>query len=236
MKIGIFGDGVMGQQVYSLAEQNHIEVTFIYDVADATGVDVAIDFSHPDFFDVVKSTVMQHTLPVVICTTGLNEGQMQEIDEMSKHVPVIYTRNTSLGVTVLTHLAEEATRLLQGYDIEVIEKHHNQKVDAPSGTALQIVQAIEGAQTDMTRVYGREGLVGKRADNEIGIHAIRGGSIVGEHSIIFAGNDEVIELKHEAFSKKLFASGAIKAAQYIYQRQPGHYTMNDVLGISSQRR
>lgn len=231
MKLGIFGDGMMGMQVKMLAEAHGIETTFIYTVEEARVIDVAIDFSHPDFFKTVEESVTKYKIPVVICTTGFSDVQVGQIDAMSTQVPVVYTRNTSLGVAVLTHVVKEATRLLGDYDIEIIEKHHNQKVDSPSGTALQLVNTVEDVRENTTRVYGREGIVGKRTKDEIGIHAIRGGSIVGEHSVLFAGNDEVIELKHEAFSKKLFASGALKAAQYIYKKDPGHYTMTDVLGI-----
>lgn len=231
MKLGIFGDGTMGMQVKKLAQAQGIDAVFIYTIEDAATIDVAIDFSHPDFFNVVYESVMKYNIPVIICTTGLSHTQEMQITTMSEEVPVVYTRNTSLGVAVLTHVVKEATRLLTDYDIEIIEKHHNQKVDAPSGTALQLVSAIEEERGISTYVYGRDGLVGKRNRNEIGIHAIRGGSIVGEHSVLFAGNDEIIEIKHEAFSKKLFASGALKAAQYIYKKQPGHYTMTDVLEI-----
>lgn len=231
VRLGIFGDGMMGMQVKLLAEAQGINAAFIYTVEDAATIDVAIDFSHPDFFNVVYESVVQYKIPVVICTTGLSDVQMNQVDIISEHVPVVYTRNTSLGVAVLTHVVKEAARLLEDYDIEIIEKHHNQKVDAPSGTALQLAAAIEEARIKPTYVHGREGIVGKRMKDEIGIHAIRGGSIVGEHSVLFAGNDEVIELKHEAFSKKLFASGALKAAQYIHKKEPGHYTMVDVLGI-----
>lgn len=231
MKIGIIGDGMMGQQVKSLLDLENIPSTFIYRVGDAEGVDAIIDFSHPDFFKVVKETIETYRVPAVICTTGLSDNQMWMIDDLSKIVPIIYTRNTSLGVAVLTHIVEETTRLLSEFDIEIIEKHHNQKVDAPSGTALQLAKAVQNVRKETELVHGREGLVGKRDANEIGMHAIRGGSIVGEHSVIFAGVDEVIELKHEAFSKKLFANGAIRAAQYLIMKEPGHYTMKDVLGL-----
>lgn len=231
MRIGIFGDGAMGQQVKQLLEAAHIEATYIYREEEAENMDAIIDFSHPDFFSIVAQSIEKYRLPAVICTTGLNDAQQLKIEDLSKGAPILYTRNTSLGVAVLTHVVEETTRLLGGYDIEIIEKHHNQKVDAPSGTALQLASAVQQVRKDAVLVHGREGLVGKRSANEIGMHALRGGSIVGEHSVIFAGVDEVIELKHEAFSKKLFASGAIKAAQYLIKQEPGQYTMKDVLGI-----
>lgn len=221
----------MGQQVQQLAQEMQLTTKFLYHVDDANDVDAAIDFSHPDFFHVVAESIKKYNLPTVICTTGLSEAQVAEITQLGAYAPVLYTRNTSLGVTVLTHIVEQATRLFSGYDIEIIEKHHNQKVDSPSGTALQLLNVIEGVRENTKRVYGREGLVGKRDASEVGIHAVRGGSIVGEHTVLFASHDEVIELKHEAFSKKLFAHGAIKAVEYLQNQSKGQYTMKDVLGI-----
>lgn len=221
----------MGQQVQQLAQEMQLTTKFLYHVDDANDVDAAIDFSHPDFFHVVAESIKKYNLPTVICTTGLSEAQVAEITQLGAYAPVLYTRNTSLGVTVLTHIVEQATRLFSGYDIEIIEKHHNQKVDSPSGTALQLLNVIEGVRENTKRVYGREGLVGKRDASEVGIHAVRGGSIVGEHTVLFASHDEVIELKHEAFSKKLFAHGAIKAVEYLQNQLKGQYTMKDVLGI-----
>lgn len=221
----------MGQQVQQLAQEMQLTTKFLYHVDDANDVDAAIDFSHPDFFHVVAESIKKYNLPTVICTTGLSEAQVAEITQLGAYAPVLYTRNTSLGVTVLTHIVEQATRLFSGYDIEIIEKHHNQKVDSPSGTALQLLNVIEGVRENTRQVYGREGLVGKRDASEVGIHAVRGGSIVGEHTVLFASHDEVIELKHEAFSKKLFAHGAIKAVEYLQNQLKGQYTMKDVLGI-----
>jgi 4-hydroxy-tetrahydrodipicolinate reductase len=148
------------------------------------------------------------------------------IETASKTIPILYTGNTSLGINVLNEVVKSLTKVLEGFDIEIIEKHHNQKVDAPSGTARMFLKAIE-EERQVTPVYGRKG-VSKRQSNDVTIHAVRGGTISGEHSIIFAGDDEIIEVKHTALSKKVFAKGAITAARYVETQKSGLFSMKDI--------
>lgn len=193
--------------------------------------DVIIDFSHPSCTDsVLEYAVNTHT-PAVICTTGLSKQQRDKITEYSKKVPLFFSANMSIGINLLISLAKQSAKLLQGdFDIEIIEKHHNQKIDAPSGTALAIADAVSDAVSyEAEYVYDRHSVRKKRSPQEIGIHAVRGGTIVGEHSVIFAGTDEVIELKHQAASKEVFAVGAVKAAKFLADKPDGFYSMSDLV-------
>ena len=165
---------------------------------------------------------------MVIATTGYSDAQLKKIKELSTKVPVLFSGNYSLGVILLNRLVKLATPVLKDtFDIEIIEKHHNKKVDAPSGTAKMLVNAVN-ADGDMNIVYGREG-VAKRQKNDVGVHAIRGGTIVGEHQVIYAGTDEVLTLTHQAHSKAIFAKGALKGAQWLVKKPNGLYNMEDVL-------
>lgn len=192
-------------------------------------VDVVIDFSHHSTLDDVLEFSLDTKTPLVIATTGYNEDELSKIREASKIIPIFHSSNMSLGVNVLLKLAKEATKMLEGFDIEVLEKHHNKKVDAPSGTAIMIANAIKEVLPSIEYNYGRYGREAKRNDNEIGIHAIRGGTIVGEHDVIYAGHDEIIELKHIAQSKDIFAKGSITAAKYLANKEPGYYNMDNML-------
>ena len=192
--------------------------------------DVIIDFSHhagtADLVEYASRTLTK----VVVATTGHTPEELALIDELATKVGVVYAGNYSLGVNVLVELVKKASELLLGYDIEVIEKHHNKKVDAPSGTAKMLVNAVKD-NDEYNKVYGRHGDM-KRGEKEIGIHAVRGGTIVGEHEVIFAGEDEVIEIKHTALSKKMFAKGSVTAANWLNNTdEPKLYSMKDVLGI-----
>lgn len=194
-------------------------------------VDVIIDFSHPSAFAGILDYAVQKKLPLVIATTGLNEEQRDTLRQASKHIPVLLSANMSLGINLLLDLTKRATKMLQGdFDIEIIEKHHNQKIDAPSGTALAIADAVNSAMACNQKkyVYDRHSSRQKRTRDEIGIHSIRGGTITGEHTILFAGNDEMIEIKHTAVSKDLFAEGALKAATFLYNKAAGYYEMSDI--------
>lgn len=193
--------------------------------------DVIIDFSNPALFEDIKNFCLEKKVPVVFCTTGLSKEQVADIKEMSKVVPVFYSGNMSLGVNLLIELSKKAASILGGsFDIEIIEKHHNQKVDAPSGTAYMIADSIsETLEKEPQYVYDRHAYRMKRKQNEIGIHAVRGGTIVGEHQVIFAGNDEVLTLTHQAQSKALFATGALSAAEFLIKQNPGLYAMSDML-------
>ncbi|MCT4604876.1 MAG: 4-hydroxy-tetrahydrodipicolinate reductase [Marinisporobacter sp.] len=192
--------------------------------------DVLIDFSHHSALKDVLAYSVKTKTPLVVATTGLSGEDLKALMEASKDLPIFQTGNMSLGVNVLTDLAKRASLGLKDFDIEIIEKHHNQKVDAPSGTAYLIANGINEVFNDKKEfIYGRHGRSEKRKNNEISIHAIRGGSIVGEHTVIFAGPDEIIEIKHTALSKDIFALGAIKAARFLNVQKNGFYNMNDLL-------
>ncbi len=193
--------------------------------------DVVIDFSNPACLDDMLNYCITNSLPVIICTTGYSQEQVEKIKSASNSVPVFYSGNMSLGVNLIIELAKQATKVLgNDFDIEIVEKHHNQKVDAPSGTALMIADGIsEELQNTPQYVYDRHTYRRKRSKNEIGIHAIRGGTIVGEHDVIFAGHDEVVTISHQSQSKELFATGAINAALFVIGKPAGMYNMSQML-------
>ena len=206
--------------VFANINECNIEADVIIDFSTATAVKALLDYS----------TKMQ--LPVVVCTTGLSQEDINAVHAASKEVPVFFSANMSLGVNLLIALAKRATEVLgdSGFDIEIIEKHHNQKVDAPSGTALMIADAITDVLNDKPEyVYDRHAVRKKRSKDEIGIHAVRGGTIVGEHDVLFAGNDEIIEIKHTAMSKEVFAVGAIRAAKFVADKAAGMYSMQNMI-------
>lgn len=194
-------------------------------------IDVIIDFSHPSCFDAIVDYASANGIPAIICTTGLSADQRSKIEYTSKHLPIFFSANMSIGINLLIDLVCKAAKILEGnFDIEIIEKHHNQKLDAPSGTALAIADAIsETVDFYPEYTYDRHSVRKKRDKREIGIHAVRGGTIVGEHSVLFAGTDEVIEIKHSAASKEVFAVGAVRAALFMTAKSPGLYTMKDLI-------
>lgn len=196
-------------------------------------VDVILDFSRPDSLDNLLSYAKEKNTPLVLCTTGYTPEQLAKIDEFSKLVPLFRSANMSLGVNVVNNVLKKISALLyDSFDIEIIEKHHNQKVDSPSGTALLLANTIKDAIPEETAyIYGREG-IGKREHKDIGIHAVRGGSIVGEHEVIFAGQGEIIEIKHSALSREVFAVGALKACEFMAGKSAGLYSMDDVIECS----
>ena len=191
--------------------------------------DVIIDFSHHSTIDDTLSYAIKTKTPIVIATTGFNDEELTKIKKASNIIPIFHSSNMSLGVNVLVKLVKEAAKSLNGFDIEIIEKHHNKKLDAPSGTAVMIANGVKEVLPDSEYIYGRHGRSDKRNSNEIGIHAIRGGTIVGEHTTIFAGHDEVVEIKHSAQSKDIFAKGAIAAAKFLVKQEAGYYNMNNML-------
>lgn len=193
--------------------------------------DVIIDFSHPSLLDNMLDYAEANSIPSVICTTGLSKEQISRIEYVSEKVPIFFSANMSLGVNLLIDLVCKASKILEdNFDIEIIEKHHNKKVDAPSGTALAIADAISDAVSyEPEYTYDRHSVRRKRGKSEIGIHSMRGGTIVGEHSVIFAGTDEVIELKHTAASKEVFAAGAVKAAKFMKGKNAKLYAMRDLI-------
>lgn len=194
--------------------------------------DVIIDFSNAAAVDRMLDYCLEKQIPVVLCTTGLSEEQLQKVKETSEKVAVLKSANMSLGINLLMKLLQNAAKVLgtAGYDIEIVEKHHNQKVDAPSGTALALADSINDAMDDAyTYVYDRSQVRQKRDKKEMGISAVRGGTIVGEHEVIFAGEDEVIEFKHTAYSKAVFGKGAVEAGKFLKGKGPGLYDMKDVI-------
>ena len=238
--------GKMGQAVEScLNERDDVMITCGVDIAEGNNKtypvyrcfvdveetpDVIIDFSNPLVLDDMLSFAVEKKIPVIICTTGFSEAQVQKIKDTAKEIAVFYSGNMSLGINVLIALSKMAAKVLyNSFDIEVLEKHHNQKLDAPSGTALMIADAISEEIGDAQYVYDRHAYRKKRVHNEIGIHSVRGGTIVGEHEVIFAGHDEVVSLKHQAQSKGVFAAGAVNAAAYMKDKPAGLYDMSDVL-------
>lgn len=196
--------------------------------------DVIIDFSHPSTLDGLLSYCMTNGVPIVVATTGYNADQIAQIKKAAESIPVFFTFNMSLGINLMAELAKKAAAVLEGqFDIEIVEKHHNQKIDAPSGTAIMLADAInETLETKCSYVYDRHSVRAKRTNTEIGMHSIRGGTIVGEHEIIFAGRDEVITLKHEAHSKSVFAVGSVNAAVFLKDKSAGLYAMSDMLAES----
>ena len=192
--------------------------------------DVIIDFSNPAILSDLLKFSVNKKLPVVLATTGFSEEQVNSLKSASKIIPVFYSRNMSLGINVLIETAKKAAAVLEGFDIEIVEKHHNQKIDAPSGTALMIADAVSDIIPGTANyMYDRHSQRKKRGENEIGIHAIRGGTIVGEHDIIFAGRDEIVTISHSALSKDVFAVGSVNAALFISKKQNGLYDMSDLL-------
>lgn len=238
--------GRMGHVLARLiAERDDCRVVAGIDTNDALGLpfpiynkledmqekaDVLIDFSHPQAIMAALPVCAARTLPCVVCTTGLGEDVKQAMQQVSAKTAVFYSANMSLGINLLATLAKQAQAALPGFDIEIIEKHHHNKLDAPSGTALLLADAInEQAEGRYQYVYNRQPLRQKRGADEIGISAVRAGSIVGEHEVLFAGPDEVINLSHIAYSREVFANGAIAAAVFIAGKAPGMYTMQNML-------
>ena len=206
--------------VYRTLEECREEADVIIDFSNAKAVDHMIDFS------------VEKGLPVVVCTTGLSREQIEALEKASEKIAIMRSANMSVGINLLFNLLKEAAPKLAdaGFDIEIVEKHHNQKVDAPSGTALALADAVNDAlDKEYDYVYDRSGRREKRAKYEIGISAVRGGTIVGDHDVIFAGEDEVITFSHRAYSRAVFAKGAVQAAKFLAGKEPGMYTMQSAL-------
>lgn len=241
-------NGKMGRAITGLAKEDtevkivagvdtYTEVTNDYPVFTSieecdVEADVVIDFSNAKAVDGLLNYCVEKQVPVVLCTTGLSEEQLQKVEEASKKVAVLRSANMSLGINLLMQLLKEATKVLSpaGYDIEIVEKHHNQKLDAPSGTAIALADSINEAAGDQYEyVYDRSQVRKKREKKELGISAVRAGTIVGEHEVLFAGIDEVIEFKHTAYSRTVFGKGAVEAAKFLAGKPAGKYDMSDVV-------
>ena len=194
--------------------------------------DVCIDFSSALAVDGILDYCTKKKLPLVLCTTGLSNEQLENVKKSSETIAILRSANMSIGVNLLLKLVAQATKALEnkGFDIEIVEKHHNRKLDAPSGTALALADAVnEAAESSYDYIFSRSERREKRPATEIGIFSVRGGSIVGEHDVIFAGEDEVITLSHSAYSRSIFAKGAVEAAKFLYNKKAGVYSMFDVL-------
>ena len=241
-------NGKMGHTVRSIIDETEgIEVAAGIDISEGDAkfpvftnigecnvdADAIIDFSAPAALEGILKLAVEKNIPAVLCATGYSGEQLEKINEASGKVAILRSANMSLGINILAKLVAEASQILaeRGYDIEIVERHHNQKVDAPSGTALLLADAANSVlDPQYDYVYDRSQRREKRPKNEIGISAVRGGSIVGDHEVIFAGLDEVIELKHSAYSKAVFAKGAVNAALFLAGKPAGMYSMKDVIG------
>ena len=238
--------GRMGKAVLAATESTsgRLEVISGVDIADGNSTfpvyhdinltvekpDVIIDFSHHTSLPSIMEYAVKHNIPAVIATTGHTEEESEIMKKSAEHIPVFFSRNMSLGVNLLIALCKKASEILgEDFDIEIIERHHHNKLDAPSGTALMIADAISETRAESEYVYDRHSVRKKRETKEIGIHAVRGGSIIGEHEVVFAGKDELITLSHSAASRELFATGALKAAEFIVGKSAGMYCMDDLL-------
>ena len=243
-------NGKMGQMISGLiAADEEIELVAGIDAYDEgknpypvfknikecdVAADAIIDFSTASAVDGLLDYCVEKKLPAVVCTTGLSEEQIVTLKEASKKVAILKSANMSLGINMLLKLLKDATAVLApaGFDIEIVEKHHNQKLDAPSGTALALADSInEELDNSYRYVYDRSQVRQKRDSKEIGISAVRAGTIVGEHEVIFAGTDEVIEFKHTAYSRSVFGKGAVEAAKYLAGKPAGMYDMSDVIAF-----
>ncbi len=194
-------------------------------------VDVIIDFSHPSSLNALLDYAVDKKIPAVICTTGLSDNMISRIKIASQTVPMFFSGNMSLGINLLMELAKKAAQVLgDSFDVEIVEKHHNQKLDAPSGTALMLADAVkDGLLYEPTYIYDRHSVRQKRDPKEIGISSLRGGNIVGEHEVMFAGRDEIITLSHSARSREVFAVGALNAATFLFDKSAGMYSMTDLV-------
>lgn len=242
-------NGKMGQVITSICkEDNQVEIVAGIDVVDNRDngypvytdimscdveADVVIDFAAAVAVDKLLEFVEKKNIPLVLCTTGLSPEQLNKVVKTSENIAILKSANMSLGINTIIKLLKDAANVFApaGYDIEIVEKHHNQKVDAPSGTALALADSInEARNNEYEYVYDRSQVRQKRGAKELGISAVRGGTIVGEHEVIFAGIDEVIEIKHTAYSKSVFAKGAVEAAKFLSGKPAGMYDMADVIG------
>lgn len=238
MKILLAGYGAMGRVVEELALERGHEISGVFSLVDVPGCpytiynkiedipqsDVIIDFSHPSNTTCLLEGASTHKIPMVVATTGEREKIQALMDNAGEYIPVFFSANMSYGVHVFTELLKYVTPLLEGsFDIEIVERHHNKKIDAPSGTAVKLLEAIQSVTEGYFPVYDRSQVSKKRDPKEIGMSALRGGTIVGEHEILFAGTDETIQLIHRAQSKKIFADGALKVAEKLVEENPGFY-------------
>lgn len=238
--------GKMGRNVIeTVSKRKDCEIVAGIDIIDDTSLgfpvfqnfqdaqvkaDVIIDFSNPALLPSMLEYAKETNTALVLATTGLSDEQIKDVEECAKSVPVFFSYNMSLGVSLLCELSKIAAKVLGGnFDVEIVEAHHNQKIDAPSGTAIMLANAVKEEMPDAYCEYDRHSKRQKRTQNEIGIHSIRGGTIVGEHQVMFAGEDEIVTLSHSARSKVIFAQGAVNAAVFTANKPAGVYNMTDLV-------
>ena len=231
------GSSLVGADAGEVAAIGNLDVKIVDDLVSVIGnIDVLIDFSLPEATAQNMQTCAEHKVAMVIGTTGFNEQQEQVLTEASTHIPIVYAGNYSTGVNLsLKLLAMAAKAFGNDADVEVIEAHHKHKIDAPSGTAYMMAEAVaeaRGQDLKDVAVYGREGQTGARKQGDIGIHAIRGGEIIGDHTVMFIADGEVIEITHRARARMTFAAGAVRATTWVIEQQAGQYNMQDVLGLN----
>lgn len=242
MNILITGiSGRMGQAVRQAVEAHQdTSVAATHDAGQDIGAamrqaDATIDFSFHGFTEELLKTAVEQGKPVVIGTTGHTEGEKKAIAEAAKHIPVVFASNYSVGVNTLFWLTRKAAQILKNYDTEIVEMHHRHKLDAPSGTARTLAEIVceeDGLNYETDVIHGRDGLVGARPQRQIGMHSMRGGDVVGDHTVIFATDGERVELTHKASSRMTFAGGAVRAALWLADKPAGLYSMQDVLGFT----
>ncbi len=229
------GSPLLGRDAGELAGVAASGVMVSSDLAELAGADVVIDFSLPVALPPLFDHLQEKPLPLVLATTGVDAPLWARVDQLAQRLPLVAAPNYSLGVAVLCHLAEQAAALLPGFDLEIIEMHHRNKVDAPSGTALGLLDAAargRGQDGRANAVFGRQGHPGARSDAEIGVMTLRGGDVIGDHTLMLAGPGERLELSHRASNRALFAHGALRAARFLVGKAPGRYTMPQVLGLA----
>jgi len=224
----------IGRNLGSIIGRDSLFVDITCDMASAVkGADAIVDFTTPLSTVANLKAARDEKVPIVIGTTGITDEELKIIESSSKKIPVLFSSNMSIGINLIFSLAPDmAIALGDEYDIEILEAHHNKKKDSPSGTARTILEKIaeaKGKKPEDIAVYGRHGNNTMRIKGQVGVHAVRGGAITGDHSVLFAGEDEVIEIKHRAFSRDVFAKGAIQAVKYIIDKSPGLYNMQDVI-------
>lgn len=241
MKILLIGHGRMGRLMEQTALSAGDQIGGVIDVGNLADLgtigrvaDVAIDFSAPAALPAVADYVRATGTPLLSGVTGLEAGQLAVFDELGRHAPVIHSANYSLGIAVFRRILGEVREVLGEFDVEIVETHHNQKADAPSGTAKLLLEAVDSARTALP-VYGRQGVTGKRDRREIGVHALRGGTEAGTHTVSFFGPDEVFEITHRATSRQIFVNGALHAARRLYRLPKGRYQLEEILFGGNER-
>lgn len=236
IRIALIGSaGRVGQAIIGVAQSERAEVVAKIDLDDELAfgdADVAVDFSHADAAPSICQAAIRSKTPLVIGTTGHSAKQRESIVAASKRIPIVFASNFSVGVNALFALTETAAKILgDSFDLEIVEMHHRMKKDSPSGTAKTLAEILQLARQTAILRHGREGIIGERGEAEIGIHSVRGGDVVGDHTVIFAGNGERLELTHRASSRETFARGALRASRWVVGKSPGLYDMRAVLGL-----